>query len=542
MGKSTLTFRAAAVLGTVAACTILGGQYGLRIGTNGNLIQLAPLSDDLTRVVLATRVFERRFAGDVDWDAAFYGGAIPGMLATLDPHSTFLDAETFRVMREQERGSYAGIGVQIVQFGNRKIVEFPFPGTPAFRAGIRPGDVIQSVDGDPVSGVDIIGLAGRLKGPPGTTVLVGLSREPNGERFEVDLIRRMIPRPTIPTSVQFEDGVAYLRLTSFGERTPAELEETLAGFEPHGLSGLVLDLRDNKGGLLSAGVKVASRFLGEGQRVVSHRGRSSPERLYKAQAEKRSLDYPIVVLVNCGSASASEIVAAALQDHDRALIAGTNTFGKGLVQSVFSLPEAAGMVLTTARYYSPSGRLIQRSYDHMAPSEYFSEPCSKQYRPDQRAVRLTDAGRQVYEHGGIAPDVVLEEPLESPLRRRVSSYRVVERFVSRNRDRGQPMLRGEIPSPELFESFLDHLRRSQVTKGAVVRPEDRQALMRALAVQMHVDYFDYDEGQRVRVTYDPLVLRARSLLDDAARLMHSRSRRIAPSDPGEQLTANCKTC
>ena len=527
---------------TIVACSFLGGRYGLRIGTNGNLIQLAPLSDDLRRVTQTTRVFDRHFAGPVDWDAAFYKGAIPGMLATLDPHSTFLDAHTFRVMREQERGSYAGIGVQITTFGGRKIIEFPFPDTPAFAADLRPGDAIKSVDGESVANLSILQLAARLKGPPGTSVRLALAREATGVRYEVDLVRRMIPRPTIPTQMHFEDGVGYLRLTSFGERTPGELEKALGSMEWQGLTGLVLDLRDNKGGLLSAGVKVAGRFLRDGQRVVSHRGRASAERHYAAAAETAVQDYPVVVLVNCGSASASEIVAAALQDHDRALIAGTNTFGKGLVQSVFSLPESAGMVLTTARYYSPSGRLIQRPYDHVAASEYFDEPCSAQYRPDQRAARLTDAGRKMYENGGIAPDVVLEEPMESRLQRSVAAYRVVERFVSGLRDRGHAMLKGETPSPDMFERFLKFLGRLSISAPGGYTLDDRQALMRSLTVQMHVEYFDYDEGQRMRATYDPVVLRARALLGDAGLLMERKPRQYSVEGAVSPPIAACRSC
>lgn len=528
---------------TIVACALLGGKYGLRIGTNGNLIELAPLSDHLRSVAQATRVFEKRFAGTVDWDEAFYKGAIPGMLATLDPHSAFLDARTFRNMREQEQGSYAGIGVQITTFGARKIIEFPFPGTPAFLAGIRPGDAIESVDGDSVSGLTIHQLASRLKGTPGTTVRLGLRREADGSEYEVDLVRRMIPRPTIPTQIHFEDGVGYLRLTSFGERTPRELEDALRQMEWQGLNGLVLDLRDNKGGLLSAGVKVASRFLDEGQSVVSHRGRASPERSYSAQGAHSNMGYPMVVLVNCGSASASEIVAAALQDHDRALIAGTNTFGKGLVQSVFSLPESAGMVLTTARYYSPSGRLIQRPYDRLAPTEYFNEPCSSQFRPDQREARLTDGGRKMYEHGGIAPDVVLDDGGESRLQRSVASYRIVERFVTTLRREGHAMLRGETPSPEMFERFLAYLRRFRVMSSAEdLSASDRQAILRSLAVQMHVEYFDYDEGQKIQATYDPVVLRARSLLQDAVRLMERPPSRMSATGDGDEPIAACRTC
>ncbi|MXY69428.1 MAG: S41 family peptidase [Acidobacteriia bacterium] len=503
----------------VAVCAVLGGLYGLRIGTNGNFIQMAPINGQLHLARQATRVIEQRFAREVQWDDAIYEGAIPGMLATLDPHSTFLDTENFLAMREQERGSYAGVGVQIVSFGSKTIIDFPFPETPAFEAGIRPGDAIEMVDGNPVNRLPIEEVASRLKGPAGTPVGLSLSRAGLDRWIEVELVRHVIPRPTIPTRLLFEDGTAYLHLTSFGERTPDELEEALDRMESQGMTGLVLDLRGNKGGLLSAGVRVASHFLEPGQSVVSHRGRASPERHYRAKSENPNLDYPIVVLVNCGSASASEIVAGALQDHDRALIAGSGTFGKGLVQSVFALPESTGMVLTTARYYSPSGRLIQRPYASIAPNEYFTEPCSEQYRPQQGTVRLTDSGRKVYEFGGIAPDVEIEGLRRTTVQRLAGRHRAVERFVARLRARGYAMLKGETPSPDMLADLLTFMGRLGIPTGPQIPAEDRQFLMRALATHLHVSYFDYDEGQRIRASYDPVILRARSLLAQAARLM-----------------------
>ena len=504
--------------GLIGASTLIGGIYGLRIGTNGNLIQIAPLSGHVREAFQITRLIEQRFAEPVDWNDAMYQGAIPAMLATLDPHSTFLSPEEFRKMREQERGSYAGVGMQIAGFGNKTVVDFPFPRTPAFEAGILPGDAIEMVDGEPVDGLDLMAVANRVKGPPGTSVRLSLSREGSDQWIEVVLVRNVIPRSTVPVQMLFEDGTGYLRVTSFGEKTSEELDKALRSLEGQGMRGLLLDLRGNKGGLLSAGVNVASQFLDKGQSVVSHRGRSSSERRYNSQAENPDLDYPVVVLVNCTSASASEIVAGALQDHDRALIAGTNTFGKGLVQSVFALPESSGMVLTTARYYSPSGRLIQRPYDRITASEYFNEPCSEHFRPRQGTVRLTDIGRKVYEFGGIAPDVEIEEVALTQTQRLIERQRVVERFVARLRSHGHAMLKDETPSPETLEEFLDFAAASGIALSSVPA-DDRQYLLRALATQMHISYFNYDEGMRVKATYDPVVLHARSLLVQAAHLM-----------------------
>ncbi len=509
--------------GVIAVSSLLGGIYGLRVGTNGNLIQIAPLNRHVRQAVELTRVLDRNYPDPINWDEAMFHGAIPAMLGTLDPHSTFLTPEDFRRMREQERGSYVGVGVQIVSFGSKTLVDYPFPKTPAFEGGVLPGDAIEMVDGEPVEGIGLGEVANRVKGPPGTQVRLSLSREGTSEWIDVALVRNVIPRSTVPVRTVFEDGIGYARVTSFGEKTGEELEQALDYLTANGMEGLLLDLRDNKGGLLSAGVNVASRFLEKGQGVVSHRGRSSEERRYNAQKESPDLDYPIVILVNCRSASASEIVAGALQDHDRALIAGSNTFGKGLVQSVFALPESSGVVLTTARYYSPSGRLIQRPYRQVTANDYFNEPCSEHFRPPQQgAEHRTDSGRRVYEYGGITPDVEIREQQPTYLQTRVQRQRLVERFVTRLRSQGYVMLRDEPPSPAMLEDLLSFMVGQGIPNSAV-GPEDRQYLLRALATQMHISYFDFDEGMRVQATYDPLVLQARALFGQAALLMDGDS-------------------
>ena len=508
------------VSAVVMTCSLVGGLYGLRIGTNGNLIRMAPLNNQVRQAYQVTRLIERRFADAVDWETAMYEGAIPTMLSSLDPHSAFLHPQAFSRMREQERGSYAGVGIQLVSFRGDTIVDFPFPESPAHEAGILPNDRIEMVGGLAVGGMDLDQIAKQIKGVPGTNVQLSLSREGLDQWIEVDLARQVIVRPTIPIRFVFEDGTAYLRMSSFGEKTADELDAALEEMREQGMTGLLLDLRDNKGGLLSAGVRVASKFLERGQSVVSHRGRASKERSYQSRTVDPNLDFPIVVLVNCNSASASEIVAGAFQDHDRALIAGTNTFGKGLVQSVFSLPESTGMVLSTARYYSPSGRLIQRPYNNFDAREYFTEPCSGRYSQQQGPVRLTDSGRKVYELGGIAPDVHIGEPRASLFRRVVERQRAVERFVSRLRAEGYTMLRGESPSPRMLARLLDFMADLGIVSRSASAGAERQYLMRALATHLHTSYFDYDEGLRIRATYDPVVLRARSLLGQAARLMN----------------------
>jgi len=305
----------------------------------------------------AYSVLEQNYADKVDADKAIYEGAIPGMLRGLDPHSNFLDPKNYSALQEEQRGRYYGVGMQVGPRNSKVIVIAPFAGAPAYRAGIRPGDVISAVDGHPADNLSTAEVADLLKGPKGTTVHITILREGSPKPLEFSIVRDEIPRYSVDVHFLIRPGIGYLHINGFQETTEAETQAALD--EMGELKGLILDLRNNPGGLLNEGVGVADKFLKKGQVIVSHHGRNSPEQVYRA-AHGSTKDYPIVVLVNHGTASAAEIVSGALQDHDRGLIAGEPTFGKGLVQTVFRLSENTGLLLTTAKYYTPSGRLIQR--------------------------------------------------------------------------------------------------------------------------------------------------------------------------------------
>ncbi len=504
----------------VIASSIVGGRFGRRIGTNGNLIDTGPLEHYVENIEALTRLLDDRFVDPIDWDGAIYSGAIPGMLAKLDPHSTFFDPESFNKMREDQRGSYAGVGMQIVSFQRKTVIDFPFPHTPAFNGGVLPGDTVEMVNEQPANGLGVVDVATMVKGPPGTTVHLSLSREGTEGWIELDLERANIPRPTIPIQTMFSGNVGYLRVDSFGDTTTRELNRAMDSLEQQQIEGLLLDLRDNKGGLLTAGVHMAGRFLEEGASVVSHRGRASRERLYDSRVGNGDFSYPVVVLVNCNSASASEIVAGALQDHDRALIAGTNTFGKGLVQSVFALPESTGMVLTTARYYTPTGRLIQRPYENISLNEYYRNPCGEHYRPAQGEARLTPNGRKVYEQGGITPDIRIDEPRLTAVQQAIRRQRIVERFVTKLRATGFEMSRDQMPSEQVISRLEDFIVSEEVVSHRRLLVDDREFLKRSLATHLHISYFDYDEGLRVLAQMDPVVQQAQSLLGIAERMLH----------------------
>lgn len=375
------------------------------------------LRDNLKSFTDVYALVEKNYAEPINGDkadTAIYDGAIPGMLRVLDPHSNFYDPKAYAHLREDQRGHYYGVGMLIQQQRDAQgkdhvYVVTPYEGTPSFRAGIHPGDQISAIDGKSTDGWTSDQVAKALKGPKGTHVQVSTIRVGQSAPLVFDLIRDDIPHPSVDLKYEIRPGIGYIHLTQFMETTGDEMTQSINSFG--NLKGLVIDLRNNPGGLLSQAVDVCDHLLSKGQTIVSQRGRAYPDQNYTATHGNGGKTFPIVVLVNRGTASAAEIVSGALQDHDRALIVGETTFGKGLVQTVYNLSENTGLALTTYHYYTPSGRLIQRNYSGVSLYDYFynhggAEPSDS----TNREVKLTDSGRTVYGGGGITPDEKIDTP------------------------------------------------------------------------------------------------------------------------------------
>ncbi|MCF8105232.1 MAG: S41 family peptidase [Desulfohalobiaceae bacterium] len=284
-------------------------------------------------------------------------GAIEGMLKNLDPHSAYLDKESFQDMQVETSGEFTGIGIEITTLNGKLTVVSPIEDTPAFKAGLRAGDVILEIDGESTQDISIMDAVHKIRGPKGEEVELTILHQESNQPERVTVVRDVIPLDSVK-SEELEKGYYYLRITNFNENTTSELQRVFNKMKEHG-KGVVLDLRSNPGGLLNQAVSVSDAFLSKG-RIVYTKGKVKQAQMsFSAKDQKNDLDLPIVVLINAGTASASEIVAGALQDHKRALIIGERSFGKGSVQTVIPLADGSGIKLTTARYYTPNGRSIQ---------------------------------------------------------------------------------------------------------------------------------------------------------------------------------------
>src|SRR4051812_2858521 len=362
----------------------------------------------------ALSAIESSYIDKVEPDRLVYG-AVRGMLGTLDPHSSFFDPREYAQMRERQEGRYYGIGVSIQAIDGDITAMLVFEGSPAYKKGIRRGDILARVAGDDAKGWTVDQAMQKLRGPKGTTVDVGVKRRGYEQLIPFQLTRDEVTIPTVPAYFMVDGTTGYIRMQDFGENTDRDVKHALHDLAAKGMRRLLFDLRGNPGGPLDQAIKVANEFLPKGKMIVYTRGRvTNSDQDYRAIEESEFTDIPIVALANRNSASASEIVTGALQDHDRAYIVGETTFGKALVQSVYRISGGAGLALTTAHYYTPSGRLIQRPWD-ASFDEYLSyslrdQDADKTHNPND--LKHTDAGRPVYSGGGIEPDKRVAGPLE----------------------------------------------------------------------------------------------------------------------------------
>src|SRR5213082_2096862 len=512
------------VLCFLVTCGFLGILFAQRSGQQSSITGDSDVKDSLKQFSDVYSLVEENYAEPVNADKAIYNGAIPGMLHALDPHSNFFDPKSYALMREDQRGKYYGVGMTVGPRNNKVIVIYPFTGTPAYKAGIHPGDVIVAVDGKSTENMSTGDVADLLKGPKGTTVHISIAREGVEKPMEFTLIRDEIPRYSVDVHFLIKPGVGYMHVNGFNETTEHEVAEALDSFGD--LNGLILDLRSNPGGLLSEGVGVADKFLKKGQVIVSHHGRASAEKRYIAQHGNGGKDYPVVVLVNRLTASAAEIVSGAIQDHDRGLIVGEVTFGKGLVQTVYPLSENTGLALTTAHYYTPSGRLIQRDYSGVSLYDYYYNR-EKEDNNNSHEVKLTDSGRTVYGGGGISPVVkipaIKSNRFEDSLLQHYVFFNFAKRYIVNHR-----------PDPKKFEvddavmqDFRKFLDEEKVPYTEADLLQNADFIRSSIKSEIFVDAFGQEEGLKVRAETDPEVIKGLELLPQAKALAENARRVVA---------------
>ncbi len=486
---------------------------------------------------------ENSYATEVD-STKLVESAVRGLLRTLDPHSSFFTTSDYSQLQEEQEGQYFGLGILIRPVvpgsGRVVVVEPPSPGTPAYKVGLQPGDVIFRVDGEPIDEwVYPNEVISRIKGPKGTIVKITVQRPGEAAPIELEVERDAIPLYTIKHVFHLKPGVGYIRIDRFGSTTGTELGEALDKLGEKELEGLVLDLRNNPGGSLRQAIAVSDRFLKEDQVIVKTLNRDRETQPYLAPEGRQHL-YPMVVLINRHSASGSEIVAGAVQDHDRALLVGETTFGKALVQTVFPLPGERGLALTTGRYQTPSGRLIQRPFQ---PGFYDYFYANGDVAPALDQVFMTDAGRPVYGGGGIRPDVEEKIDRYTPFAAIVNRKNLFYKF-------GGMLIRGEVEGEKRFEHSLEELRKLStqeldlLKKGLAISEqettleafrrylegeglefknedfaESRRQLANRLQQEVFMVLFGETEGMKVRVRIDNQVQKALELLPRARALI-----------------------
>ena len=509
----------------VAAATLVGGTVGGRLlaSPERDTPSLDEYADILTTLA--------DWAPEAIPPEKFVYASIHGMLARLDPHTAFLEPDDYAAMREKQQGSFFGLGIQIQKRMGKITVIAPMEGTPAYKMGIRAGDIISAIEGEQIkddSSTDEV--VKRLRGPKGTKVTITIVRPGIDEPINMTITRAEIPTLSVPYAFLIGPETGYILLRDFTHTSSHELIAAIEKLQKQGMKRLMLDLRGNPGGVLDQAVDVADVFLPKGSKVVYTRGRTaSSAQEYFAPGEGIHFDQPLVVLLNRGSASASEIVAGAIQDHDRGLLVGQRSWGKGLVQSVYTLPYGAGLALTTARYYTPSGRWIQRDYSDLLAYVNPTDPDAGDPETGEETRTAgqpfyTDAGRVVYAAGGITPDVLVKNNLgDSKLLTQLLARSLFFNFgidyLSRHRD----VTADFTVTPELREEFFKFVEKSgYLTAEELQRQyqEDPNRNLTDLAIRVEIvnSKFGLESGRRVQVSGDMQVQKAMTLFGEAARI------------------------
>ena len=492
----------------------------------------APPDDVAAQALKFTAIYnaiEEHYGEPVDPDHSIFDGGIRGMLSALDPFCAFLDRDQFQLMQQQARGESIGFGSILYVSVGKVLILQTTQGSPSFRAGLAPGDEIVSLNGERIDRLDFPSLIDLLKSSRSRPVRLGVIHPGRDVPEDFNLRPAEVALPSVDKAFLWSPGIAYVHIASFEGKTPEEVATALDGMDAPHLQGLLLDLRDNHGGIVDSAAAVASLFLKQGELVVTTRGRGVKENVFRAPQTPRHYDLPVIVLVNGETASAAEVVAAALQEHDRALVAGVPTYGKGVVQSVMELSEQTGLALTAGQYFTPSGRSIQRpmagtalTFASLSPSAARGENSAKAGADPTEAPTPTfhtDNGRPVTVGGGITPDVPLEAHPDDPWFQFVTQRGYLTGFAE-----GYLTTHGKLTepfevSPEMLGDFKDSLERNGVRVPEEYWSRDQDKLALRLRVELTNLVYGLQRGDELATRGDPQVREAAGLFPRYAKVL-----------------------
>lgn len=507
---------------------LLAGLFSYQFGGQ-ILLSATNTFDQIRRFIMAFNAIREFYVDDVSPQLLVNAG-IRGMLEDLDPHSVFIPPDQVKELTEEYAGEYPGVGIEYVVQNHLPIVISPIPDTPAEKLGIRPGDIITEINGQSTYGLSDDNIRKKLRGLPGTTVELTIRRETLLAPLTLTLTRTDIPVLSVRTHFMLDKGVGYIYLSRFSKTTDEEFQKALVDLELAGMKKLILDMRYNPGGYLDQAVKVVDKFLPGGKRIVYTRGRiqSANEDYYSTDRETHP-NYPLVVLINHGTASAAEIVAGALQDWDRGVIVGETSFGKGLVQNQIPLKDGSAIRVTIARYYTPSGRLIQRPYSKDVYSYYNHAGDNVKQSPyASKKLYTTFSGRKVYGGGGIRPDILIKTPKITSTTSLLLSKRAFFEFAVHE----SHYLKNHYVSFETFnalfdvdayelQKFLTFLEDKDIFVNKREFLKDRKYIQREIKAEIARNLWGTESYYRVSVKNDPQVkeaLRAFPLAEKLASL------------------------
>jgi carboxyl-terminal processing protease len=519
-----------AVLLAVVLSALAGGLFGSSL-----LARQDGVEQQYKILTAAIAAIDREYVEPVPSDRLVYG-AIDGMLKTLDPHSSFFDPRQYAQLRERQQGSYYGLGIQIQVIDGDITVNSVFENSPAYRKGLRRGDVIARIKGEDAKGWTSEKAVLHLKGPKGTEVQIAIRRRGYEDLIDLTIERDEVNITTVRGAFMVDDQTGYIKLGDFSETSDDEVGRALQELKAKGMKRLLFDIRDNPGGPLDQAIRISNRFLDKGELVVYTDGRvMNAKQKYFAEEESEYTHIPLVMLANRNSASASEIVAGAIQDHDRGLVVGETTFGKALVQSVYRIGGNAGLALTTGRYYTPSGRMIQRPWDGSF-DEYLTYSLRDQEPQRQHSseeMKLTDGGRKVYSGGGVEPDKFFAGPIEgfNPTRfgrmlfARQSFANFADQFTAEGDTRmsvanknKKRISRGFQITDAMLNDFKESLKQQRVKIDEAAFAEDEAFIRAMIHYDIDVALFGVEEARRNLISVEPQAQFALKQFPDAVRL------------------------